>query len=179
MKQILLAGLLIVAAMSMAADLDHSPQSECCSARKYTVPISPIVAPPKDPKKPWQYAVRVGQILYVTSVRGFTSLANRTISDQYRTYSQALQIMKLTGQILNEAGCKWSNVHDVTALVTGGPEDFPIIEIAMKKFCAKPENNCSGFPWAAHMRSAPLLAGDAWVEFSVQASYCDWKPEGH
>ncbi|XP_055350275.1 uncharacterized protein LOC129596899 [Paramacrobiotus metropolitanus] len=177
------AGLLVVAAMSMAesstptATADHAQpdQSECCSARPrqlYNASNSVLVKQLQGP--PVQYAVRVGQILYVTSLRAFndsSDLDNHTNG----TKSEAIQIMKLTRGILEDAGCSWHDVHDVTVLVVGDPhEEFPLIDEAMNEFWR--DNGCGDFPWAGHLRNTPAIAGGAKVEMTVQASSCQyWK----
>ncbi|XP_055350348.1 uncharacterized protein LOC129596966 [Paramacrobiotus metropolitanus] len=175
MKLAILAALLAVAATSVASG-HHRRRSECCSAwKRYIVPISSSVAPTKPTTKPWQYAVRVGQSLFMTSVRAFTSFANRTIISPGGTYNEAIQVMSLTEQILNEAGCTWNDVHDVVALITAGPTDYPVIDTAMNDFCAT--HGCSGFPWTGHLRTSPSFSGGATVEFTVQASNCNWTGE--
>ncbi|XP_055350281.1 uncharacterized protein LOC129596904 [Paramacrobiotus metropolitanus] len=175
MQLYIFAALLVVVALNMAY-ADH-PSSECCAARKYKVPISLAVAPPKDPKKPWQYAVRVGQILYLTSLRAFDSFGNRTIIPERGTYKESLWIMDLAYQILDQAGCHWTNVHDVEILVTGGSEEYPEVDKAINRFCELVE--CAGFPWAGHLRSTLPLPGGAAVEFKIQASNCRWSDRGN
>ncbi|XP_055350268.1 uncharacterized protein LOC129596894 [Paramacrobiotus metropolitanus] len=175
MQLIIFAGLLVAADISMAADLGPSPPSECCSVRKYSIPTTPSESLPGNAASPWQYAVRVGQILYVTSLRAFASFTHRdTIFSVGNTNAEVTQIMMLINNILMEAGCTWSNVHDVEVLVTGDPDDkFPAVYKAMDRFCRA--LNCTDFPWAAHFRTAESLADNATVEFAVQASNCEWE----
>ncbi|XP_055350276.1 uncharacterized protein LOC129596900 [Paramacrobiotus metropolitanus] len=179
MKLIILAGILVVAATSMAQP-DQHPQSECCHLQKYHLGINSTLKDPK--KKPWHSAIRVGQILYATSMRAFEDIErHKEIISKGGTHNETLRIMDLTGQILHAAGCTWNDVHDVVVLFTDSPANFTTtyeqVNATMHEFCDRPENNCSGFPWTAHFRTAKSMKDNATVEFTVQASNCDWKGE--
>ncbi|XP_055350263.1 uncharacterized protein LOC129596889 [Paramacrobiotus metropolitanus] len=197
MKLIILVGLLVVVATSLA-DEEQSLHSECCRAPKYTVALSSLLAlsegaakpsngvANKAPTgeahnpKPWNYAVRVGKILHLTSLRSFESLKHHDkIIHPGNPYLESLQIMNLTNQILKEAGCTsgWNNVHDVVVLVTGSTDNFKNVRMAMGEFCGRTENNCLDYPWIAHFRTALALRSSATVEFAVQASNCNFTGE--
>ncbi|XP_055350254.1 uncharacterized protein LOC129596879 [Paramacrobiotus metropolitanus] len=169
MQLYIFAALLVVEALNMA-DAEDRPPSECCTARKYKVPITS--APPKDPTKPWQYAVRVGPILYLSSLRAFHDLNDPKSFGTRGTYNESMKIMKFTRAILKDAGCTWNDVHDVTVLVTGNTTEYQTVDKAMYDFCE--QAGCLEFPWAGHLRTTPSIDGGASVEFTVQASNCNW-----
>ncbi|XP_055333773.1 uncharacterized protein LOC129585202 [Paramacrobiotus metropolitanus] len=145
---------------------------QCCSKwQRYNVPISPSLAPPKDVTKPWQHAVRVGNLLFLHSVHPFVSFFNNTVIEPKTTYNHVMQCFNLVNQILKQSGCTFNNVHDVQVGIANFA-DADLVDKAFNDFCAK--NGCSGFPWAGHLRSGGPFKHGITAEVAVQASNCDW-----
>ncbi|XP_055348459.1 uncharacterized protein LOC129595462 [Paramacrobiotus metropolitanus] len=152
----------------------YTPAPCTCVAvtQTHIITINNTVAPPKPDNRPWQYAIKVGDILYMTSIRAFKSFADRSIITYGGTYNEAIQVMTLANQILTEAGCKWENVHDLLALAVNGPSEFPLVDKAIADFCKT--HNCTVFPWAGHLRTGGAMTDGALVEMTIQANNCNW-----
>ncbi|OQV18675.1 hypothetical protein BV898_07305 [Hypsibius exemplaris] len=132
------------------------------------IPVPRSIAVPNGPGEGYQSALRIGDVLYLSPLRGTLLTTDVLVSGG--SAAEAAQALANVQTIVQHAGCGLEDIIFIETHITN-LTFLPQTQLALGTLFAN-----AGAPrrYAGRVEVLPRLAGGALVEFAVQAKGCRW-----